>query len=88
MNVVNNNHDILTIDSFYPAVFLFAKGHTLLNIDKTDSKRMRFVFGNCDELKRLLEVFNFAASDDPESLIDARKFVGAIKSLKEKMYQI
>lgn len=75
-------------NSFYPAAFLLAGGYRLLSIDKSDSRRMEFVFDDSDEIREVFEGFNFAKADDPIVLVDARKFVVAIKSLKEKMYQI
>lgn len=74
--------------SFYVATFLFAKGLELVDIDKTaDPKRARFVFINSPERELWLESFNFGRENTPEVMIDARKFVMAIKMLKDKLYQ-
>lgn len=74
--------------SFYVATFLFAKGLELVDIDRTaDPKRARFVFINSPERELWLESFNFGKENTPEVMIDARKFVMAIKTLKDKLYQ-
>lgn len=73
--------------SFYTAVFLFAKGLELVNIDSTDSKRCQFVFLDTPQREEFLEAFNFGKENNHEVMIDARKFVMAIKMLKDKLYQ-
>jgi len=76
------------ISSFYAAAFLFAKGLELVNVDKiTDPKRAQFVFRDTPERELFLESYNFSKEDSPEAMIDARKFVMAIKMLKDKLYQ-
>mgnify|MGYP001565291886 CR=1 FL=1 len=74
--------------SFYTACFLFAKGQVLVNIDKVnDSRRAQFVFLDSSDRELLLQNFSFAKENSPDVLVDARKFVTAIKQLKEKLYQ-
>ena len=76
------------ISSFYVASFLFAKGLELVNVDKiTNPKRAQFVFRDSPERETLVKSYNFAKEDSPEAMIDARKFVMAIKMLKDKLYQ-
>lgn len=78
----------LRLTSFYAAAFLFAKDQVLVNIDKlTDSRRAQFIFLDSPELQLLLQNFNYAKEDSPEAMVDARKFVTAIKMLKDKLYQ-
>ncbi len=73
---------------FYLAVFLFAKGLELVNVDKiTDPKRAQFVFRDTPDREMFLEGYNFAKEDAPEAMIDARKFVVATKNLKDKLFQ-
>ena len=75
-------------NSFYTATYLFVKGLTLVNIDKvTDSKRAYFVFLDTPERELLIKNFSFAGDDSPEVMVDARRFVIAIKTLKDKLYQ-
>jgi hypothetical protein len=84
----NQNSRYFQTSSFYAACFLFAKDQTLANIDKvTDPKRSLFVFLDSPEREQLLHNFNFAPENSPEAMIDARKFVTAIKQLKDKLYQ-
>lgn len=84
-----NNHDdrYFRIASFYAAAFLFSKGLELVNIDRIDQKRSQFVFLDTPERETLLNNFSFAKEDSHEVLVDARKFVMAIKMLKDKLYQ-
>lgn len=72
--------------NFYLAVFLSAKGLNIIGIDRSDSKRAKFIFAKAPQWERLIEAFSFAKDNDPEILIDVRKFITAIKSLKEKLY--
>ena len=84
----NQDSRYFRTSSFYVAAFLFANGLTLVNIDKvTDLKRAQFVFLDTPERELLLNNFNFAKEDSPEVMIDPRKFVIAIKRLKEGLYQ-
>jgi alpha-D-ribose 1-methylphosphonate 5-triphosphate synthase subunit PhnH len=74
--------------NFYLASFLFAKGLELVNIDKiTDSKRAFFVFIDSPEREIYLEAFNFGKENHPETIVDSRKLIVAIKNMKEKLYQ-
>ena len=75
------------ISSFYTAAFLFAKGIELVNIDNLQKGKSIFVFRDSPEREEYLRAFSFAKEDSPDSLIDARKFVMAIKMLKDKLYQ-
>lgn len=85
---MNKDERYYQISNFYPAAFLFAKGLELVNIDKiTDPKRVQFVFADTHEREMLVRSFNFGKDGSPEVLVDARKFVSAIKFLKEKLYQ-
>lgn len=77
------------LTSFYAACFLFAKGLELVNIeeDPSNPKRSQFVFKDTPEREILIHNFNFAKEDTPEVMIDPRKFVIAIKTLKNGLYQ-
>jgi hypothetical protein len=73
--------------NFYFASFLFAKGFELVNVDKiTNPKKARFVFANSPEIEDLQEIFTLGKSDSPEIMVDAKRFVMAIKSLKDQLY--
>jgi hypothetical protein len=74
--------------NFYQAVFLFAKGVELVNVDKTIStRRSTFVFVNCQEIEELLQAFDYGKENDPSVMVDVRKMVVATRTLKEKLYQ-
>jgi len=67
---------------------LYAKEQVLVNIDKvSDPRRAQFVFLDSPERESLLQDFNFAQENSPGVIVDARKFVTAIKQLKDKLYQ-
>jgi len=66
---------------FYSAVFLLTENYRLVEIDKADPRRFRFVFADSEGRAELLEgFFNSQAKVEP------RKFVAAIKELKSLMY--
>lgn len=75
--------------NFYTACFLYAKGLELVNIEEnpTNPKRSQFVFKDVPERENLIQDFNFAKEDSFEVAVDARKFIMAIKMLKDKLYQ-
>jgi hypothetical protein len=89
MSILSNNYTrYFHTNNFYAAAFLFAKNQTLVNIDKiTDPKRAQFVFIDTPERELLLRTYNFAPEDSPETKVDFRKAVIAIKTLKDKLYQ-
>lgn len=74
--------------NFYQAAFLLTKGMTLMKIEKSaQSSRANFVFQDIPNREMLLETFNYRMEDDPDTLVDARKLIGSIRQLKEKLYQ-
>jgi hypothetical protein len=91
LNININDEDscYFRLTSFYTACFLSAKGLELVNIeqDPTNPKRSQFVFRDTPERELLIQNYNFAKEDSQEVLIDFRKAVLAIKTLKDKLYQ-
>jgi len=75
------------ISSFYAAAFLFVKGLELINIERGTPTRSQFVFRDSPQRESLVQTFNFAPDGSPEAMVDVRKFVMAIKMLKDKLYQ-
>ena len=73
--------------SFYTVVFLMLRGLELISIQPSSNPN-RFVFVLTDSPNRqdLLKAFNFAEENSPEVLVDFRKAVTVIKSLKERLY--
>ena len=87
---MNKNTDkYFRTTSFYLASFLFAKGLELANIDRTDTKKCVFLFTDTDTPLRelLVGVFNYGKEDSLEVMVDPRKLITAIKTLKQGMYQ-
>ena len=84
----NKDTSYFRTSSFYTACFLYAKEQVLVNMDKvSDPRRAQFVFLDSPERESLLQDFNFAQENSPGVIVDARKFVTAIKQLKDKLYQ-
>lgn len=82
----NKDNQYFHLANFYIACFLFSKGLELVDIDRTDPRRSQFVFLDTSERKTLIQNYNFSKEGSPEVLIDPRKFVMAIKMLKDKLY--
>jgi len=83
-----NENKYFKTSNFYLAAFLFAKGLELVNIDRvSDSKRKYFVFIDSPERELYSGIFDFGKEDDPRVMVDSRKMVVAVKTLKEKLYQ-
>ena len=58
----------------------------MVDIDRTNPQRCQFVFIDTPQREKLIEAFNFGKENSREVLIDARKFVMAVKQLKDKLY--
>lgn len=82
-----NNTTYFRSSHFYLTAFLIAKGMTLTEVDKTDSRRAQFVFVDAPEREALVNSFNFSEKENPNASVDAREFIAAIKTLKDKLYQ-
>ena len=74
-------------DSLYVSAYFVAKGLVLAKIEKVSNKKSLFVFFDSPDRESWLNQYNFSPDNSPECLVDARGFVLAIKSLKEKLYQ-
>lgn len=88
MSDTNKNHEC-ELTNFYASVFLILKGAQIIGIKKSDSnpRQSVFVFKDFPQRKEILQQLNFAEDNSPETLIDFRKTVTAIKSLKNMLYQ-
>ena len=73
--------------NFYLATFLFAKGLQLVDIDRSERSRCKFVFLDTAQRQSLVDAFNFGQDNDALVLLDARKVISAIKTLKERLYE-
>jgi len=82
------NNKYFSTNNFYLASFLFSKGLELVNIDRTDPRKCEFVFLDTSIREYLVEVFNFGKENEQELMVDFRKAVLAIRTLKDKLYQI
>lgn len=80
MRIKNENKEFGTSD-FYVAVFLCSSDFKLTRINKSDPRRFNFIFADKAERVKLLDEF-FAG----RALTEPRRFVAAIKELKQFMY--
>lgn len=78
----NQNNKQFTTDSFLLASYLLAESCTLLSLDKTNPKRVIFVFKESDERKHLTE--KFLAH---RGLIEPHRFYAGQKDIKQLLYQ-
>lgn len=83
----NKNYATWRTDSLYLSAFLITKDLSLVTIEKLSSRKSLFVFVDSPNRESLLNQFNFSPEGSTDCLVDAREFVSAIKSLKEKLYQ-
>lgn len=81
--IKKSKNQYVYIRNFYLASFLFLKGLDLM--DTTKDKR--FVFKDSLRRKDLMRDYNFAKVNTPRVMVDARKFVWAMKTLRERTYQ-
>ena len=74
--------------NFYLAAFLFTQGMVLANVDRiTDRSKAAFVFIDSPKREELAHHFNYSEEGDEVAMVDARKLIYSIRSLKEKLYQ-
>ncbi len=77
-NQLENN---FSTSDFYTAALLIAEGYKLLGINKTDSRRYRFMFVDQEDRVQLV-----AGYFDGLTSVNIKAFVTAIKELKSLMY--
>lgn len=85
MNIINKNY--FKTSSFYLTCFLICKGLELIDLEKENPDRCKFVFLETPQREKLVEIFNFAKEDSPNILIDPRKMATTIKQLKSALYE-
>ena len=81
-----NNQTQWSTTNFYLAAFLSAKGLQLVDIDRSEVTRCKFVFNDNDQRQFFVDAFNFGQETDSLVQVDARKLVFAIKSLKQNLH--
>lgn len=83
-----DNDKYYSSTNFYLSCYLITKGMMLVNITlSADSKRCNFIFRDTTLREQLVQDFSFAQPNSHEAMVDARAFISAIKTLKERMYQ-
>lgn len=74
--------------NFYLATFLFTKGMVLANVDRiTDKSKASFVFIDDPSREELVNDFNYSEEGGEVTMVDARKLIYSIRTLKDKLYQ-
>lgn len=78
----NNQHTTFSTDSFNLASYLLCESCKLISIDKTNPKRMVFIFEKSDQMDDLTEKFF-----SHQALIEPHKLFSALRDLKQLLYQ-
>ncbi|OGH18518.1 MAG: hypothetical protein A2868_03650 [Candidatus Levybacteria bacterium RIFCSPHIGHO2_01_FULL_40_15b] len=82
MNTQHNNKQIFQTDNFQLACYLASESVSLLSLDKTNPKRVVFVFEESEQRKILTQQFlSYKAKVEPH------RFFSAQKDLKQMIYQ-
>ncbi len=77
-----NIKDTFRTDSFYLAIYLLAESCKLVSLDKSNPKRIVFIFEESDQRKETTERFlSYQATVEPHRLFSAQK------DLKQLIYQ-
>jgi len=77
----NKNPSQFQTSDFYLAAFLRAKGLMLLNVEKTNPRRVLFIFEDKKDRQNLVEDFLFGRTQ-----IEPKSFISAIKELKQLLH--
>lgn len=74
--------------SLYEVGFLLTKNLELVGIEPTDNPhKYLFVLKDTDVREFLLDRFRYAKENDPEVMVDSRRFTSAIKQLRQLLRQ-
>lgn len=77
-----NNNTTFSTDSFLLASYLLSESCNLLSLDKTNPKRIIFIFQETEKRQKLTQKFHaFEALSEPHRLASAQK------DLKQMIYQ-
>ena len=75
------NSEKFKCSDFYLSAFLISQGFKLLNIDKSNPRRVLFIFKDRKDRENLVEDFLFGRAQ-----IEPKSFISAIKELKQLLY--
>lgn len=79
---MENNIKTFSTDSFNLASFLLSQSCRLVNLDRTNPKRIIFIFEDTSERAALTEMFLMSKAQ-----IEPNRFIAAQKNLKQLIYQ-
>ena len=77
----NTSTKTYSTKDFYLAAFLVVQGLEILTLDKTDPRKVLFVFQDLENRESLVEDFLFGKSS-----VEPKQFVTAIKQIKQLLY--
>lgn len=81
MNTHDNNQTIFPTDNFQLASYLLSNACLLVSVDKTNPKRVAFIFENSPERERLTQEFL-----SYQGTVEPHKFFSAQRDLKQLIY--
>lgn len=81
MNANNNNQATFPTDNFQLASYLLSNACLLVSVDKTNPKRVAFIFENSPERERLTQEFL-----SYQGTVEPHKFFSAQRDLKQLIY--
>lgn len=91
---MQNKQFIPTDDRYYRtahfglAALLLTKDQVLVNADKTNPKKVIFVFRNTPELEEIYRDYNFGPPKSSNTQVDVRKYEVAMDTLKRVIYEV
>lgn len=69
-------------NNFYLSAYLSTQGFDLIGIEQEDERRSLFIFADRADREAVIKRYLFGK----RALVDARRFVSAVKELKAKLY--
>lgn len=81
MNTKNEKSPHLGLSDFYGTAFLLASGAPILSVDKTNPRRVVFLFADNKRNQQLVEDFMFGRGQ-----ISPKRFIAAIREVKQLLY--
>lgn len=80
---LQNNQSTFSTDNFQLASYLLSNSCPLSSVDKTNPKRVVFIFENSPERERLMQEFL-----SYQGMVEPHKFFSAQRDLKQLIYSI
>lgn len=81
MTMKNTADTTYITKDFYLAAFLLTNGLEIVNLDRTDPRRVYFVFHDVEARTSLVEDFLFGRAK-----VEPKQYAGTIKEIKQLLY--